>query len=174
MLDEIWVPVKSHPLYEVSNLGRVRNITTGDYKRTKPTALLMKEGQRQSVSWSYYRLMKEHFPYEWIKELEDDEECKEHSTHKGYFITTQGRVFSLHSYKWCKVGLVKNFPYPRITIHSAPKLIHILLAETFIPNPHNHPDVLHQNDVKTDYRLSNLRWGNDVMNWEDALRNGRR
>jgi hypothetical protein len=33
---EQWKVIKSHPNYEISNLGRVRNIQTNEYKQTKP------------------------------------------------------------------------------------------------------------------------------------------
>lgn len=36
--------------------------------------------------------------------------------------------------------------------------IHRLMAELFIPNPHNYPTVDHINRIKTDNKISNLRW----------------
>lgn len=51
--------------------------------------------------------------------------------------------------------------------------VHRLIAEHFIPNPNNHKCVLHINDIKTDNRLSNLKWGSYADNRLDATRNGR-
>ena len=52
--------------------------------------------------------------------------------------------------------------------------LHILLAETFIPNPNNYPIVRHLNDIKTDNRLENLAWGTSSDNAFDAIKNGKR
>jgi hypothetical protein len=53
------------------------------------------------------------------------------------------------------------------------KCIHVLLAETFIPNPDNLPLVLHKNDIKLDNRIENLYWGNHNDNMKDRLSNGK-
>ena len=50
-----------------------------------------------------------------------------------------------------KVGLYKNGKMQN-------KLIHRLVAESFIPNPENHPEVNHRDEVKTNNELSNLEW----------------
>lgn len=51
--------------------------------------------------------------------------------------------------------------------------VHQLIAETFIPNPNNLPCVLHNNDIKTDNRPSNLSWGTHKDNSQDCLNKGR-
>lgn len=40
----------------------------------------------------------------------------------------------------------------------ATKLVHRLVAQTFIPNPDNLPDVNHKNCVRDDNRVGNLEW----------------
>lgn len=52
--------------------------------------------------------------------------------------------------------------YNRITLFKNGKRnrrpIHVLVAETFIPNPYNKPCVNHLNEIKTDNRVGNLAW----------------
>jgi len=50
------------------------------------------------------------------------------------------------------------------------RLIHRLVALTFLPNPDNLPEVDHKDRVKTNNRLSNLRW---VSRRENELNKGR-
>ena len=37
--------------------------------------------------------------------------------------------------------------------------MHRLIAQAYIPNPKNHPLVMHRNDDHTNYLISNLKWG---------------
>lgn len=52
----------------------------------------------------------------------------------------------------------KNTGYISISLNGKNYDMHRLLAEAFIPNPDNKPEVHHINEDKTDNRLSNLQW----------------
>ena len=83
-----------------------------------------------------------------------------------YEVSNMGRVKSLNYKKSGKEGFLSvytmNTGYPATHLCKDGKcncvLIHRLVAEHFIPNPENKPEIDHINcDVK-DFRLENLRW----------------
>lgn len=51
-------------------------------------------------------------------------------------------------------------------------LIHRLVAMHFVPNPNNHPIVLHKDNVKLNTHYTNLKWGTYSENNSQAIRDG--
>jgi len=64
-----------------------------------------------------------------------------------------------------RVGLMKNGKL--IT-----RKVHRLVAETFISNPNNLPQVNHINSIKHDNRVENLEWCNGKYNTKHAIKSG--
>ena len=78
-----------------------------------------------------------------------------------YFVTEDGEVINSKG-KTIK-GEISNKGYRRVSLSNGSlkhkKLsVHRLVAETYIPNPHNYPEVHHKNENKLDNNVSNLEW----------------
>lgn len=85
---------------------------------------------------------------------------------KKYEVSNLGRIKSCAGgkYKYDRLlkGSIKNNGYILVCLllnkKKVYKLIHRLVAEYFIDNPENKKEVDHINNIKTDNRVSNLRW----------------
>ncbi|MCH2192040.1 MAG: HNH endonuclease [Gammaproteobacteria bacterium] len=76
-------------------------------------------------------------------------------------VSSLGRVYSIRAQKMLKQGRMKN-GYLRLVIRidgkSTTKLVHLLVAETFLPNPNQHETVNHIDGDKENNSLQNLEW----------------
>lgn len=92
-----------------------------------------------------------------------------------YGVTRDGRVFRI---KQARFGRHVPFEMTRrldrdgyFLVGSTMK-VHRLVAETYIPNPTNLPQVAHYNGVRNDNRVENLRWDTVKGNSVDRIRHG--
>lgn len=91
----------------------------------------------------------------------------------GYTITDDGKVIS---YKFKQPRIMKTWyqksGYENIKLCKNNQtyhfLIHRLVAEAFIPNPNNLPEVNHKNKNRQDNRVENLEWCDRISNVYDS------
>lgn len=99
---------------------------------------------------------------------------------KSYHISNMGRLKYLNYLHWNKekitIGAKLNNGYLKSVLKNKPKvkqiLIHRIVAESFIPNPENKPNVNHINGDKTDNRSENLEWVTQKENINHSIRTG--
>lgn len=97
-----------------------------------------------------------------------------------YEIDEEGNIFSIPrkgtvKYKRKILSRTNKYGYKQVVLTknniSKTYLVHRLVAETFIDNPNNFPQVNHINGIKTDNRISNLEFCTKSYNTKHAFDN---
>jgi hypothetical protein len=78
-------------------------------------------------------------------------------THKDYEISLDGIVRNKKTNRILKHSM-SDTGYYTVYVDKANKLLHRLIAETFIPNPDNLPCVNHKDGNKLNNNIDNLEW----------------
>lgn len=83
-----------------------------------------------------------------------------------YQITDDGRVWSKNSKKYLKPSSINGYMVVSLYKNSRQKqrLVHRLVAEAFIPNTDNLPEVNHKDENKNNNAVENLEWCTPVYN----------
>tara|TARA_R110000824_G_scaffold11586_1_gene50777 strand:- start:45 stop:512 length:468 start_codon:yes stop_codon:yes gene_type:complete len=84
--------------------------------------------------------------------------------YSNYLIYDDGRVWSKRSNKFLKPQNNGTGYYIYTFPNKTNKLIHRLVAEHYIPNPLNKPQVNHEDGTRSNNHVSNLRWVTDIEN----------
>lgn len=90
-----------------------------------------------------------------------------------YYITEDGRIFRDGNETKGYILKKKGKPtYRVISINNEKKYFHRLVAELYIPNPNNLPQVDHLDCNKLNNHYTNLEWVTNKENRDRAIRNG--
>lgn len=100
----------------------------------------------------------------------------------GYGVSRDGKVYSLN-YRM-RAGEVRELSYAILDGYVTcalyknnkqyRKLVHRIVAETFIPNPENKPEVNHKNLIRGNCHVDNLEWATPLENVQHSFRVGDR
>ena len=90
-----------------------------------------------------------------------------------YHVKPNGEIWTIRK-KRCTLlsGWRTNKGYQSYSINGKSIEGHRLVAEKYLPNPHNYPQVDHINRVRHDNRVENLRWVTRQENCENRIFGG--
>ena len=97
----------------------------------------------------------------------------------GYFVSRYGEVLSMINQKRYRYLSFYHNKYGHCYVDLSCRgrkmkcLVHRLVAEAFIPNPHHYPVVMHMDDDPSNNEVTNLRWGTCADNLHDCINKGR-
>lgn len=92
-----------------------------------------------------------------------------------YTVDENGIVIAVKTGKQKKITVFPNgYAYVHLHKCGASKCVrvHRIVAEAFLPNPYRHKQVNHINGVKTDNRVQNLEWCDQLSNIKHAMETG--
>lgn len=88
-----------------------------------------------------------------------------------YDVLPNGQILNKRWNRYLKPQL-NNKGYSRVQLCGKFYFVHRLVAEKYIPNPNNLPQVNHKDGDKTNNSVENLEWVSNQENRNHAIKNG--
>ena len=96
--------------------------------------------------------------------------------HKDYEVSNLGRIRTIKTQRIRKPSLhYKGYYQIIVYIDKKPKCfyVHRIVANNFLENPNNLPEINHKNEIKTDNRVENLEYCDTIYNNNYGTRTSR-
>ena len=93
-----------------------------------------------------------------------------------YLVSDKGEIYSLYTNKYLSPKTTEFGYLVVILTHNGikkTKRVHRLVAEAFIPNPNNLPEINHKDENKLNNSVDNLEWCNRTYNNNYGTRNSK-
>lgn len=200
-MEEKWAKIPGFPNYEISNTGKIERV--GKTKRTPvkvcrsvnylyaSIAYAPRKYKQINVKTTMDQCFTEHVYTDHSNDDLPGEIWKDVVDWEGsYEVSNLGRVRSklrfVNGKNGCKVprqpkikeSYLDEDGYPRISLYdgSRSKLmgVHRIVAQAFVPNPENKPEVNHINGDKEDNCAENLEWVTNLENIRHSIETGLR
>lgn len=98
-------------------------------------------------------------------------------TYRPYFVSDTGLIKNADNHVMAQTkNPITGYMQIRLSIASGKAKtfrVHRLVAQEFISNPHNYPDINHKNEIRTDNRVENLEWCTHKYNQNYGNHNAR-